>query len=702
MPTLNSQSAVVPSKALPGSDQEKLDNFRNEIIIDAELTEDQRDKANEDMRFINVTGGMWEGFLDDQFQDRTKPEFDLTSPYLRRIMAQWNLNRLGVDFKPDDAKTSDDDAELINGMYRADFMDGKGKISTDNAVMEMLTCGMGHFQIATKFLDDGDPTNDFQRPIWFPIYNSFNTVFWDSAAKDIDKSDARRCTVLEQFTPDSFEAEWPGKEPVSAYTPDTREFFNFESDRVDIIYIATRYSIIKKKEFVYIYSNMVTNEIEMFNEKDHELIAKELKADKHRKFIRKRKIKTQHVEKSVFSGAEFLEKPRRIFGKFIPIIPMYGFRAYVDGVEWYHGVVRKLKDANRAFNMQMGQIMENAATEGQEIPIFDPDQMPDSIKDLWADKNNKAYLLAKALRDKDGNIVGAPGPQAYLKAPLLSGSVEKLLAIIPEYFQNITGNAPQDIMDPKASGKAIRALQKREDLNTQVLHDNIATSVAWSGKVYQSISSEVYDRQRMVRTLGIDGTEGKKELLRMVLDEKTGRFIESNDLRGKKFRVYPDIGPQFETMREESVEELKGIIELVATIPGGQDLIPAMLAIMIENMTGAGLAPLKKLNRQQMLAQGLVKPENDEEKQFLADLQEPQEDPQADLTEAVTKQALGEAERAQAEGRNLDAKSLDNVASASKKEAETRKIISETENAKIKTLIEIQKENREQLQTFPI
>ena len=67
MPTFNSQSAIVPSKALPGSDQEKLDNFINEIIIDAELTEDQRDKANEDMRFVNVTGGMWEGFQKAQF-----------------------------------------------------------------------------------------------------------------------------------------------------------------------------------------------------------------------------------------------------------------------------------------------------------------------------------------------------------------------------------------------------------------------------------------------------------------------------------------------------------------------------------------------------------------------------------------------------------------------------------------------------------
>ena len=715
MPNLTSQSAVVPSKAIPGSEQEKLDNFRNEIIVDAELTEDQRDKANEDMRFINVTGGMWEGFLDDQFQDRTKLELDLVSNYVNRFLGQWNLNRVGVEFKPDDDSTSDDDAELMNGIYRSDFMDGSGKLSTDNAVDEAATCGIGHFMLRTKFEDEGDPENDLQRIIWSPIYNSFNTVFWDSAAKSILKNDARRCTVLEQFTPDSFEAEHPGKDPVSAYTPDTREFFNFESDRVDIIYIATRYEIIKKKEFVYIYSNEVTRDIEIYNEADHKLIEDELKKDEHRKFVRKRKITTQHVEKSVFSGAEFLEKPRRIFGKRIPIIPIYGFRSYVDGVEWYHGLVRKLKDAARVYNMQISQLAENAATEGQEVPIFDPDQMPDSIKGLWENLNNKSYLLAKALRDKAGNLIANPGPISYLKPPMLSSSVEKLLGIIPAFFQDMTGGAPQDIMDPKASGKAIRALQKREDLNTQVILDNIANSIAWAGEVFQSIASEVYNVKRMMRTLGTDGMDGRKELLKMVIDEKTGRMIQSNNLRGKKFRVYSDIGPQYQTMREESVEELKGMIELMAAIPGGQQMVPPMLSIMIENMTGAGLKPLKKLNRQQMLAMGLVKPDNDEEEQFLEKLKQPKEDPQAQLVDSLSKQADSEGEKFLSEARNLDSKSADNIASAKKKAAETRKIIfetekikgetvkikGETENARVKTVLDINKDTFERAGALP-
>jgi len=690
------------NEIVPTEEAGKLTRFKEDIILDAELTEDQRDHANIDMRFINVTGGMWEGFEDNQFQDRTKLEMDLVSNHVHRFVGNWNLNRVGVNFKPYDAMnsmTTDSDADLINSMYRADYLDGNGKAATDNGVREGTTCGIGHFKLATKFEDEGDKENNLQRIEWRQVTGSYNTVFWDNAAKLMMKQDARRCTVLTQFTPDSFEREYPGADPVSAYHPDTRQFFNYQADRVHLIYIATRYEIIKKKEFVYQYNNRITNKIDTYSEKDHELIKDELKVDPNRKFMMKRKITTQIVEKSIFSGSEFLKKPKKIAGKFIPIIPMYAHWSYVDGTEWYHGLVRKLLDAQRLYNMQVSQLAENSATAGQEVPIFDPSQIPVSIQDGWENKNNKPYLLAFALRDKDGNIVHH-GPLAYSQPPRLDGSTEQLLQIVPAYFNEQTGGAPQEIMDPKASGKAIRALQKREDLNTQVINDNYAMAVQRSGEVYQSMAADVYSVKRMVRTVGLDGTDGTKALLKTVMDEKTGRLVESNNLRGKKFLVYSDIGPQYDTLREETTEDLKGLIPILIE-SGAQDMVPTAIAALIENSTGSGMEALKKKNRRNMILAGDVKPENDEEKKFLQEAQQNQSNPQDDLIKAATEQAASEAQKFQSEARNLDSKSLDNAASAQKKAAETRKIISETENAKVKTLLDIEKQNRELARELP-
>ncbi len=58
----------VRNEEVPTEEAGKLTRFKEDIILDAELTEDQRDKANIDMRMINVSGGMWEGFEDNQFQ----------------------------------------------------------------------------------------------------------------------------------------------------------------------------------------------------------------------------------------------------------------------------------------------------------------------------------------------------------------------------------------------------------------------------------------------------------------------------------------------------------------------------------------------------------------------------------------------------------------------------------------------------------
>ena len=690
-----------PREGESGDKQLKLDQWRLDIQRDADAMADQRDKANEDMRFINVTGGMWEGFLEDDFVDRAKLEFDLVSNYIYRYFAEWNTNRMGVVYKPDDSATSDDDAELLNGIYRADFRDGSGKIAVDNAVYEAAVCGYGAYKLSNVFEDEGDPENELQRIKWIPIYNAFNTVYWDVAAQRIDKRDARWVTVLTQFTRESFEEAFPGKDPVSAYQPDTRLEFNyFGTTRPTQIYIATRYEIIKKKSPVWIYDNFITEQMEVYNEEEYELVKDELAQDENRKFRIKRMITRQFVEKTVFSGAEILEPTKRIAGKWLPVVPVYGYRMYVDAVEWYKGLVRNLKDAARLFNMQVSQLAENSASNGQEKPIFDPAQMPDKVKNVWAELNNKPYLLAKSLRDVDGNYIHH-GPTGYLKPAQLDGSTAALMELVPAFIKDTTGGAPQDTLDPDASGKAINAIIKRMNMNTQPITDNISMAIESSGWVYQSKAAEVYNRQQMVRTLSEDGTDGQEQLLKVVIDERTGKHVFANNLRGKKFRVYADVGPQYETLKEQTVENLKGMGEMLQSAPGGEQYMPAIVATMLDNMDGVGLGPLKELNRRNMLLQGLVEPENEEEEEMLAKASQPQPDPNQVLIESI-------AEKERAEARNMDSDSVDNIASAQKKAAETQKIqaetakvASETRQGEAKTIAELRKQVFEEAQALP-
>ena len=50
----------------------RLERYKRDISKDAEPMIEQMDLANEGMRFVNVSGGQWEGFLEDEFEDRLK------------------------------------------------------------------------------------------------------------------------------------------------------------------------------------------------------------------------------------------------------------------------------------------------------------------------------------------------------------------------------------------------------------------------------------------------------------------------------------------------------------------------------------------------------------------------------------------------------------------------------------------------------
>lgn len=670
--------------------QEKLNRFKVEVGLDGDAVEDQMQQADEDMRFLNVIGGMWEGFFENELQNRVKLQFPMIANFLNRVIAEWNQNRVGVEYKPgDDMDTSDKDAELMNGIHRADFRRrGMGKKAIDNSVLEVMNCGVGAFILAEDFIDNADPENDLQRIEWRNVFDAYEAVFWDEASQAVDKHDARRCTILKRFTQESFKAAYPEKNPSSAYTPITADnnFFgtNITSMRTGV-FVATRYEVIKKREKVFIYKNLQSGELEAYPKDDHDLIEDELRQRKELKFVRERETIRRHVEKSVFSGEDFLQEPKRIAGEYIPVISMYGHRIFVGGTEWYKGFIRDLKDASRLLNQQLSQLSENAAATGADKPIFDPNQMEGKgIKDIWANPTDKPYFLANALRDGEGNPIAGGGPIGYVKPAQLDGSTAALLQLVPQLIKEFTGAIPIEAVDEKTSGKAIQAARKIQDLITQPVMENISAAIEWSGVVYASKAAELYTTSRIIRTIGKDGSENTIQLMKTVQDRQTGKMIESNTISGKKFRAYADIGPQFETQRQETTDTSIQLMESWKDIPSMQPYMSELGAIAIENMAGTGLDSIKLLNRRIRLLAGTVEPDGEEEEAFIARHRQQQQgnDTQKRLAEAVTQQQLSEA-------RNLDAASAEKIQGAQLKAAQTREILAGIQMDQAKTASDI-------------
>jgi len=642
-----------------------LDQYKLDVAKDYNASEETRERSNEDMRFIGVDGGMWEGFLQDTHNSdtgRARLEFDITSDYVMRYVGEWTLNRANVLYTQDDKATSEEDAELLNGVYRADFKDNDGQIAQDCAVYEAAICGVGAFKMTTEFVDPEDPENENQEVVWQPIVNAFNHVMWDENAKRSDKADAKRCTVLTGYSKDAFHDAWPDAMPSSAYTPHSYSEFNWNTR--DVIYIAERFDVKIEKEKVQVWRHIVGNQIKAFNPEEFELVGEELKAMGW-EFVRERHIKRRVIHKSIFSGSEFLEESKRVAGRWIPIIPVYGFRTYIDNVEYTRGLVRKLKDANRTINMAISKVAEGSASSGDTVPIFTRQQVK-GLESLWGDKTNKAYMVINDLIDAAGNPI-ASGPVGTVTPNQVDPNTITVIDAVSGFVQKQTGNAPQNTVDPSASGKAINALRKRENLNTQVISDNILQSIKHSGKVYRAIAGEIYTRSQMKKIIGLDGTIKMEQLNVQSLDPQTGNPIQLNDLSRGRFSVDVEVGPQYESQKEATIESIEKVIE---KIPPDSPYLGPLLAMWMENIQGTGLKPLKEFNRNLMLKQGLVNPETDEEKQMLAEMQQ-QQDPNDELVKAATMQQ-------QAEAKNLEAASVGKIASAQKDLAMAEKVKAET------------------------
>lgn len=631
--------------------------------------EDQRDEADADIRFCHVPGGMWEGWFDGvggayaNDTDRVRLEFDITSPYINGFVGEWKQNRTGIYFSPDDDSTDDEDADRLTGIYRADFNDNGGRTATDIAVEECVECGVGHFQMLTEFENPEDPENEKQKVIWKPIYNSYSYVVWDDHARNIDKSDAKWCVVLTPHTDESYDEAFPDAETTSsAFQPYTRAWIDWQ-DSKDFIVIAELYQIEKNAITVHVYGNLETGKVQAFADDEIDKIKDELKEDGW-EFIRERKMEKQTVTKTIFNGVEILEKKKRIPGKYIPIIPMYAHRKYIDGKERYQGLVRKLKDPNRVFNMSVSRVAESSAASPDEIPIFLEEQVKRHQAN-WADKTNKAYQLVDKVLDGNGNMI-ATGPVGYVKSTPLDQNTVAAIDMTSRHVQQITGGAPQDTLDPDASGKAINALIKREQKKTHGVTDNINIAFEHSGLVYQSIAEEIYTEPMTKRVMGEDGSPSTVNINAPVFDKESGTFVVGESISGKKFKVSARIGPQYETQREATIETLERVMDMVGN---ESKYFGALLAMWMKNITGTGLEELKDFNRQEMLKMGLTEPETPEEEKMIQMLQQ-QIDPQEELTKAASEQQKAEA-------MNLVASAKQKEADTKKKGAETVKIMSE-------------------------
>ena len=608
---------------------------------------DERLQCLQDRRFYSIAGAQWEGQLGEQFE--SKPRFEVNKIHLAviRIINEYRNNRITVDFVSKDGESEYDKlAETCDGLYRADEQDSGAEEAYDNAFEEAVGGGFGAWRLRTVYEDEEDDEDERQRIRIEPIFDADSCVFFDLNAKRQDKADAKRCFVLTAMTRDAYAEEW-GDDPASW----PKDIFQHEFDWLtpDLVYVAEYYRVEETSETVRVFE-MLDGEEERHTdaelEADDGALLVELQAI-GAKEVRQKKVKRRKVRKYILSGRAVLEDCGYIAGKHIPIVPMYGKRWFIDGVERCMGHVRLAKDAQRLKNMQLSKLGEISALSSVEKPIFTPEQIA-GHQMMWAEDNikNYPYLLINPVTDAMGQqVVG--GPAAYTKAPNLPPAMAALLQITEQDMQDVLGNQQQgDKVVSNISGKAIEMIQQRLDMQTFIYMSNMAKSVKRSGEIWLSMAKDIFvEPGRKMKAITSGGTSEAVELMRPTLNKETGEVEFENDLSEAEFDIAVDVGPSSSSKRQATVRALTGMMQ-VTQDPETMQVLSAMALMNIE---GEGVSDVRDYFRGKLVRLGAVKATEQEAEQMQAEMQGQQPDPQAMYLMSAAKEAEAKAMKAQAD-----------------------------------------------------
>lgn len=632
---------------------------------------DRRQDAQDELYFY------WISHYDDAWRQalplRFQGQFDMLRKSGRKIIADITSNMVQADFQPIDG-TSEELGDFLDRMYRTDARRNDSREAFHNAITECIPCGIGGWRLTTEYETDlvGDTKQVIRR---VPIYEFNATVFFDPAAKRIDKSDAKWVQVLtayseeeykelrEEYEDDCDSCNGPGMTPI------TSNAGLWRGDK-DLCYVVEHYQRYKKKVTVIFYTDLFGTPV-AFYEDDVKERGEELAAAGYVEQSRKT-ITRWCVEKYVVGHDGVLER-QDIVGTELPIIPFYGERAYVNGCEHYEGITRLAQDQQRLHNFMLSYLADIVSTSPRPKPIFFQGQIA-GYEGMYAENgadNNYPYLLQNQF-DESGNQY-QNGPVGQMPEQKVPDALIQAIGMMRESMADVSqSGAPNSIADVDLSGNAVSQLRAMLDEQSMTYKGHYEFAIRRDAEIYAGMVPDVYDVPRKVVLTGQDGSREDAYVMESIIDLETGENIILNDLRTAKFQVFAEMGAAYESQKQQQRQEITTMLQ---TIPPDHPTYSALLYKYIQLSDGVENQDLKDFAKRQLIISGIKKPETDEEKQMLAEAQQQSQQPDANMALALAEQEKAKADMA---GVEVDAFN-----------AETNRI--KVMNERIKLQIEAQK-----------
>lgn len=587
-----------------------------------------REQSSDDLVFYWIT--QWDDQLLSDSQLAYRGEFNILRKAGRQIMADLRLNPVQPDFHPKD-EAREDDAELMDGLYRADDRKLATQEAYDYATQDAVVCGFGAWEMYTEYATNqvGDSNQVIKRR-YIPEAN--NTCFFDPNATHLDKSDANYVSVLYKYSEDGYKdlvhdltGEDIDKVQMSQFdSPEQSYAFPWTAEQSKV-YVVSFFHREKVKDKVITFEDPLGQPIILKESSIEELI--DDLVDGGYTVVSEKEIERWQITKYIASGNEILSS-EIIAGENLPIIPCYGEHVpQIEGEEYWCGITRLAKDPQRLRNFQMSYLADIVSRSPRPKPIFAPEQI-EGFEFMYEENgadNNYPYLLQNRT-DGAGNDIPL-GPLAVMPEQTMPQALAVSIDLTRQAVEDVANpGISQDVADPDLSGKAVIALQSRMDQQSYIYQHNAKHAKKRDAEVYASIASQIHDTPKKLSIQTEDGTLKSVDLMRVVIDEDTGEPVTLNDLTNMEFDVYADIGQTYQTQKQQTLEQLT---TMSASLSDMDPLKNILTMKALELMPGVKFDDVRDYARKQLIALGIKEPETEEEiAQVQAAAQQPEkEDP---------------------------------------------------------------------------
>lgn len=568
---------------MPASDELKRSD-KKQIVLDlrenykkaVEADGANRRRALENIRFANVPGTQWsEASKKDRGEDRLMLEFNQLKVMCKRVINEERASRPQarfLGFEDGDKKL----AETFSGMFRNMWNMSDGDSVADYQAEYQVYGGYGAWELITEYSNDSAFDQDIKIK---NIPNPF-CLWSDPASKDMLKRDADWWIKTDKIKKSTFDQRYPKRDKVDFGDTEFDDAADWEDE--NSVRIAEYWYKKREKKTLYLLEDGSTVDA---------LPAGAVA-------VREREIVCYKIMSAICSGDAVLEGPTEFCCDVFPFVPVYGEYLVINGEIRWDGMVEGMKDAQRAYNSARTSITEVVESSVQDKFMATAAQA-EGHTDAWATahKKNYPFLLYNVDTQAPVSVPQKLGPPQVPAALIASVEMAK------EEMNALAGFT----FDPTAtdakniSGKALSQRAAQGQIATFNYPDNMAKAHKRTGEIFIKMAPKIFDTERMVRTLGADGSEDFVTL--NTIDPKTGKKI--NDLSVGKFDIVVNTGPSFQTKRQEAAEVLTQMASNDPQLmPSAGDLVYKSLDVPYADDIAERIRAMLPPPIQQMLTKG--------------------------------------------------------------------------------------------------